>query len=136
MNHASFKLGIAVSYKTRRSQVFHGMTILKHVGKSHENMDFRCHGFLFFCEHIGLSLQLYYKRTLWQAFSYEFREILGIPLREKCPNTEFFLVFIFPIRTEYGNLLRKSPYSVRMREIRTRKNSVFGHFSHSVRFLD
>ena len=36
-------------------------------------------------------------------------------LREKCPNTEFFLVRIQP---ECG-------------KIRTRKNSVFGHFSHS-----
>ena len=35
-------------------------------------------------------------------------------LREKCPNTEFFLSRIL---TEYG-------------KIRTRKNSVFGHFSH------
>ena len=37
-------------------------------------------------------------------------------LREKCPNTEFFLVLIF--QSEYG-------------KIRTRKNSVFAHFSNS-----
>ena len=46
------------------------------------------------------------------------RQILHT-LLEKCPNTEFFLVCIFP-------------YSDRYREygkIRTRKNSVFGHFS-------
>ena len=36
-------------------------------------------------------------------------------LREKFPNTEFFLV---RIQSEYG-------------KIRSRKNSVFGHFSHS-----
>ena len=36
-------------------------------------------------------------------------------LRKKCPNTEFFLVHI---QSEYGKIL-------------TRKNSVFGHFSHS-----
>ena len=41
-------------------------------------------------------------------------------LREKCPNTEFFLVSIFPysdwIQTEYGEILRISLYSVQMRE--------------------
>ena len=48
-------------------------------------------------------------------------------LREKCPNTEFFLVCIFPIE-----ILHISPYSVRMqRKIRARKSSVFGHFSRS-----
>ena len=47
---------------------------------------------------------------------------LELPLREKCPNTEFFWVRIFLhsdwIRrdTEYGEILRISPYSVRMKE--------------------
>ena len=39
-----------------------------------------------------------------------------ITLREKCPNTEFFLVRIQP---KYG-------------KVRTRKNSLFGHFLLSV----
>ena len=43
-------------------------------------------------------------------------------LREKCPNMEFFWSVFFRIRTEYGETLRISPYSVRMRKIRTRKN--------------
>ena len=30
------------------------------------------------------------------------------PLREKCPNTELFLVRIYCIRTEYGEILRYS----------------------------
>ena len=48
--------------------------------------------------------------------------LLGIPtiyteaFREKCPNTEFFLVRIFCIRPEYGDLWSKSPYSVRIQE--------------------
>ena len=37
-------------------------------------------------------------------------------LREKCPNTELFYSVSFPIRTEYGDLRSKSPYSVQMRE--------------------
>ena len=44
---------------------------------------------------------------------------LSISLREKCSNTEFFLVSIFP-HSDW---------------IRTRKNSVFGHFSRSVSYL-
>ena len=44
-----------------------------------------------------------------------------IPLREKCPDMEFFLVRISCIQSEY-------------RKIRTRKNFVFGHFSHCVLF--
>ena len=48
-------------------------------------------------------------------------------LREKCPNTEFFLVRIFL----YSDWIRiKSSYLV-FRKIRTRKNYVFGHFSRS-----
>ena len=35
------------------------------------------------------------------------------------------------IWTEYGDLRSKSPYSVRIQEIRTRKDSLFGHFSRS-----
>ena len=43
----------------------------------------------------------------------------------------FFRSVFFSIWTEYGEILRSSPYSVRMRKIRTRKNSVLGHISHS-----
>ena len=39
-------------------------------------------------------------------------------LRKKCPNTEFFLVLIFP----YSDWIRRdSPYSVRIRENKNRK---------------
>ena len=43
-------------------------------------------------------------------------------LREKCPNTEFFLVRIFL----YSDCIQSE-----CREIRTRKNYVFGYFSRS-----
>ena len=52
-------------------------------------------------------------------------------LREKCPNTELFLVRpyfpVFGLNTEIYevNLRIQSEY----RKIRTRNNSVFGHFS-------
>ena len=52
------------------------------------------------------------------------------PLRKKCPNTEYFYSVFSHIRTEYGNyivnLLIQSEYG----KIQTRKNSVFGRFSH------
>ena len=48
------------------------------------------------------------------GFSDFHKMCVTITLREKCPNTAFFLV-----RVECG-----------VGEIRTRKNSVFGHFSH------
>ena len=37
-------------------------------------------------------------------------------LREKCPNKEIFLVRVFLYLIEYGNLIRKSLYSVRIQE--------------------
>ena len=54
---------------------------------------------------------------------------VGFSLRKKCPNTEFFLVRIFShsgwirIRIEYLRIQSECG------KIRTRKNSVFGHFS-------
>ena len=43
------------------------------------------------------------------------------PLREKCPNMEFFLVPIFPYWAEYEDLWSKSPYSVQIRETTDQK---------------
>ena len=43
----------------------------------------------------------------------------------------FFWSVFSCIRTEYGEILRISPYSVRVQEIRTGNNFVFGHFSRS-----
>ena len=52
-----------------------------------------------------------------------------MPLREKCPYSEFFwsVFSAFGINTE-----RYHPYSVRMRENTDQKNSDYGHFSRSV----
>ena len=56
-----------------------------------------------------------------------------LTLCEMCPNMEFFLVRIFPhsdMNTErYEESLR---IQSECGKIRTRKNSVFGHFSRSV----
>ena len=59
---------------------------------------------------------------MFEILSSDFSPFSGFSnsaLCEKCPNTVFFLVRIFCIRSEY-------------RKIWTRKNSVFRHFSRSV----
>ena len=50
-------------------------------------------------------------------------------LREKCPYSEIFWSVFSRIRTEYGEILRTSPYLVQMRENTDQKNSEYGHFS-------
>ena len=58
----------------------------------------------------------------------------GLSLREKCPYSEFFWSKFSCIWTEYGEIIRTSPYSVRMRENMDQKNSEYGHFSRNVSF--
>ena len=53
-------------------------------------------------------------------------------LRERYQYSEFFWSIFYRIRTEYGEILRISPYLVRMRENTGQKNSKDGHFSRSV----
>ena len=52
-------------------------------------------------------------------------------LRKKRPCLELFWSVFSRIRTEYGEILRISPYSVRMRENTDQNNSEYGHFLHS-----
>ena len=58
-------------------------------------------------------------------------EVFKKSRREKCLNTEFLLVCIFPHLDWYGEIRSISPYSVQMRENTDQENSVFGHFSRS-----
>ena len=55
-------------------------------------------------------------------------------LREKCPDTELFLVRIYLYSAW---IWRFTPLHIQQeyKKIRTRNNSVFGHFSHSVSML-
>ena len=52
-------------------------------------------------------------------------------LREKCLYSELFWSAFSSIWTEYGEILRISPYSVRMRENADQNNSEHGHFLRS-----
>ena len=58
-----------------------------------------------------------------------------LTLRKKGPYSEFFESTFSRIRTEYGDLLGKSPYSVRMWKNRDKKNSEQGFFLRSVACL-
>ena len=53
--------------------------------------------------------------------------IVRFSLCKKSPYSEFIWSAFSRIRTEYGGLLRKSPYSLRMRENADQKGSEYGH---------
>ena len=53
-------------------------------------------------------------------------------LRKKWPYSEFFWSVFSRIWAEYGDLLPKSPYSVRMWENTDYKNFEYGHFLRSI----
>ena len=55
-----------------------------------------------------------------------------LSMREKFSYSEFFWLIFSRVRIECGQILRISPYSVRMRENSYQKNSEYGHFSRSV----
>ena len=48
-----------------------------------------------------------------------------------CSYSELFWSVFSHIRTEYGEILRLSPYSIRMRKNAEQNNSEYGHFSRS-----
>ena len=56
----------------------------------------------------------------------------SVPLREKCPYSDFFWSVFFCIRAEYGEIRSISPYSVRMQKNTDQTNSEYGQFSSSV----
>ena len=55
-----------------------------------------------------------------------------LALREKCPYLELFWSAFSCVRTEYGEILCISPYSVQMLENTDQNNSEYGHFLHQV----
>ena len=57
---------------------------------------------------------------------------LLLTLSEKCPYSDLFWSAFSHIRTEYGETLRISLYSFRMRENADQNNSEYGHFLRSV----
>ena len=55
---------------------------------------------------------------------------------KKCPYSGLFWSVFSRIRTELGEMLRISPYSVRMRENTDQNSSKYEHFSRSERNVD
>ena len=71
------------------------------------------------------------KKRLQQKDFHIYRNIQNIHCEKSVPIRSFFWSVFSHIWTEYGDLRSKYPHPVRIREIWTRKNSVFGNFSHS-----
>ena len=61
--------------------------------------------------------------------------MIKLPVRRKCSHSELFWSVFFHIRTEYGEILRISPYSVRMWEIAEQKKYPFSLRHLGVDFL-
>ena len=57
---------------------------------------------------------------------------LKVTLPDKCPYLDLFWSAFSCIRTEYGEILRISLYSVRMRENADQNNSEYVHFLHNM----
>ena len=66
-----------------------------------------------------------------QLFSGMFLHHFNRTLREKCPYSEILWFLFSRIWIEYGEIIRISPYSVRMRKNRDQKNYEYGHFLRS-----
>ena len=69
---------------------------------------------------------IFWFEVLTKIFSFQYTTYHSV--REKCPNSEFLLVLITQIQTEYGHLQNEYLYSVQMRQMKTRKISKFKHF--------
>ena len=68
-----------------------------------------------------------YQKTLTLQLTYQ-HCVKSVRIRSK------FQSVFFRIRTEYGEILRISPYSVRLRENTDQNNFEYGHFLRSVTF--
>ena len=56
-----------------------------------------------------------------------------VTLREKCPYSELFWSTFSHIRSEFEEILRISPYSVRLQKNVDHNNSEYGHFLRNVK---
>ena len=73
------------------------------------------------------------KRLLFIVFNVAKPGVLFLSkLGGKCTYSEFFWSVFSCIQTEYGEIFRTFPYSVRIRENVGHKNSRYEHFSRSV----
>ena len=85
---------------------------------------------------LSMPLQWHLRKVLYELLHHDMslKSTKIIPtssLRKKCSYPELLWSVFFRIRTEYGEILRISPYSVQMRENTDQNNSEYGHFSRS-----
>ena len=74
---------------------------------------------------------LYSSRLIFGGKLRSLSRLIYYTLCEKCLYLELFWSIFFRIRTEYGEMLRISPYLVRMHENTDKNNSEYGHFLRS-----
>ena len=69
--------------------------------------------------------------------SQKYVEVLNVPTFHcvKCPYSELFSSAFSRIRTKHGDILRVSPYSVRMRQNADQNNSEYGNVLRSLNVL-
>ena len=78
---------------------------------------------------LNFKIKLYY---FPERLSLRYNIILKLPLRKGCPYSELFWSVFSRIRTEFGDILPISSYSVRIRENTDQNNSDYGHFLRSL----
>ena len=77
-------------------------------------------------------------KSVFAKYNYSWSSATLFPftaLCDKCPHSELFWSVFSRIWTEYGEILRISPCSIRMRENTDQNNSEYGHFLCSAVFL-
>ena len=73
-----------------------------------------------------------YLQHIFKGVAYNERQLsLICTLREKCPYSELFWSAFSRIRTEYGEIIRISWYSIQMRENADQNNCGYKHFLRS-----
>ena len=76
------------------------------------------------------------ERATSQILDWVLNNLLSIPRCENCPNAEFYCSVFSCIRTEYGDLRSKSPYSVRIQKNTDQKKlRIWTFFTHCTKRL-
>ena len=104
--------------------MFHGLLAKKVVGKFGCKCHWRHYGYIPRFPNFKFGKWPTLVRTITKP------SFKHLSLREKCPNTEFFLLRI----SLYSDWIRRSPYSVRIRENTDQKTFVYGHFTQFTKY--
>ena len=80
------------------------------------------------------AVQKFFYKTQRKTLALTSLQVAGpeLSLRQECPYSKLFWSAFSRIRTEHKEILRISPYSLRMRKTTDQNNSEYGHFLYSV----